>query len=217
MQMERETAPERQTQPERLRPQPKSQPQREKAQSTTSSSGKGPKAVVAALVLALAAGVGVWKFWPGASSDADLSETARQEIQAEFDQALPLKMPVATNPDEIDSGIRSLNLAPAEEQKLRDDIGQGAVELVWFEVWDHMEPDGDVITFSAGAYQATVPIEAAPQVFVLPVATAAPQITVQATKDGAGFGGVTAAVRTSNGRLVLPVVPQGTTFSVPLL
>ena len=96
-------------------------------------------------------------------------------------------MPVATNPDEIDSGIRSLNLAPAEEQKLRDDIGQGAVELVWFEVWDHMEPDGDVITFSAGAYQATVPIEAAPQVFVLPVATAAPQITVQATKDGAGF------------------------------
>ena len=33
---------ERQTQPERLRPQPKSQPQREKAQSTTSSSGKRP-------------------------------------------------------------------------------------------------------------------------------------------------------------------------------
>ena len=217
MPMERETAPQRQPQPERLRAQPKSQLQRKKAEAKTTSSRKAPKAMAIALVLALASGVGAWKFWPGSTSDADLTEAARQEIQAEFDQALPLKMPAATNLDEIDSGIKSLNLAPDEEQKLRDDIGQGVVELVWFEVWDHMDPDGDVITFSAGSYQATVPVELAPQVFVLPVATAAPQITVQATKDGAGFGGITAAVRTSNGTVVLPVVPQGTSFSVPLL
>ena len=141
MQTERETTPQRQ--PERLQPKP--QPQRKKAQTKTTSSRNAPKTMAIALVLALAAGVGAWKFWPGATSDADLTEVARQEIQAEFDQALPLKLPAATNPDEIDSGIKSLNLAPDDEQKLRDDIGQGAVELVWFEVWDHMDPDGDVI------------------------------------------------------------------------
>lgn len=186
----------------------------------------GMKMALLGIAIVLSVGFGLDR-WNSVSSEADhLSESAKEQLSTAFKAIGRLQVePVPMQ--EVDAAIAAMPLSADRQKSLRraaqtgisgvvptpglPDVGQN--RLVWLELNDFANEDGDVVSISSAGYQIQVGIVHATNRIAIPVDHTG---TVVVTGVHDGGGGITLGFRTGSGLYSLPVLSVGETLTFPV-
>lgn len=169
---------------------------------------------VIALALSMVAVTGVSLLF---SAPEEMTSTAEQERIAAFEAASPLPLPTVNlaDPAERQEAFQSLNLNPVQAKQLQTDLTQRGGRLVWIELFDDCQEDGDIVEIRSFYFNQEIPIFHAPRRVAVTLSPDERGIALTGIHDGGG--GITVAVR-ENGRIVpLPRLRPGQTVVIPIL
>lgn len=172
-------------------------------------------ALVAVALSAVVAG-GAWLF--GAFAGNDPFDPAKEPARlAEYESGQSLRLEPVNLADrrEWEEALKSLNVTPAEAEQLQKDLKAQSTRLVWLDVFDDVDEDGDIVAIKTSAFSKEIPIFHVPHRVAVPVALGEREILLTGVRDGRG--GITVAVR-ANGRIVpLPRLRPGQPVGIPIL
>ena len=202
------------------RPEPRPQPMPMPAPAPMAQLALKPapwlKPVLVAVALSAVVAGGAWQLGAFAGDDA-LSPTEEQARQDAFKAAgrLPLQPVNLADRREWEKALKSLNVTPAEAEQLQKDLKAQSTRLVWLDVFDDVDEDGDIVAIKTSAFGKEIPIFHAPHRVAVPVALGEREILITGVRDGRG--GITVAVR-ADGRIVpLPRLRPGQPVAIPIL
>jgi hypothetical protein len=178
-------------------------------------------------LIAVTLGLGALATWLLPTQRTD--RVSAQEVDSRrvaFTQArrLPLQS-VAV--EQIDNALSSMRLEPASQKELRRLLptpstqqaavptpapNRSEVRLVQLTLWDTHDQDGDVVAIVSAGYRREVLLTNAPQTIVIPVDDGA-QVQIVGVRDGGG--GITLGVRGSDSQVLLPIMSEGQTLTLP--
>ena len=167
-----------------------------------------------ALALGVVAVTGAPLFF---SATEEMTPARVQERHAAFEAAGPLPLPTVNlaDPAERQEAFQSMNLNPDQAKQLQTDLMQRAGHLVWLDVFDDCQEDGDIVEIRTFYFNQEIPIFHAPHRVAVAVYSDDRGIALEGIRDGGG--GITAAVR-AEGRLIpLPRLRPGQTVVIPIL
>lgn len=172
-------------------------------------------ALVAVALSAIVAG-GAWQL--GAFAGDDPFDPAKEQARlAEYESGQSLRLEPVNLADrrEREEALKSLNVTPAEAEQLQKDLKAQSTRLVWLDVFDDVDEDGDIVAIKTSSFSKEIPIFHAPHRVAVPVALGEREILLGGVRDGRG--GITVAVR-ADGRIVpLPRLRPGQTVGIPIL
>lgn len=87
------------------------------------------------------------------------------------------------------------------------------LRLVSVSLWDTHAQDGDVVAIASAGYRRDVTITKAPQIITFPVDQAA---TLQVIGVRDGGGGITLGIRGPSQEILMPIMSEGQTLSLPV-
>ena len=174
---------------------------------------KGPRrslGLIAGAVALVAIGIAGALWASGGSSDS-VSDATRQAWAASFAAAPPTRLNVVPAA-EVDRALGEMQLPPAQQQQLRDDLANGRTRLVWLSFTDVMAEDGDMVRIESGPYAAQVTAVNTPTRVYLPEP---PSGVVNVTGVRDGGGGITIAITSGGTPVNLPFMSVGQVVGIP--
>lgn len=135
-----------------------------------------------------------------------------------FQAAVPLPLPTVNLNDthELQEALRTTQLKSAEVKQLQSDINRMPnSRLIWVDVFDDCDEDGDVIAIKSLTFSQQIPIFHTPHRVAVYVMPGERQILLTGIRDG--YGGITVAVKTNIGIIQLPYLLPGQTVAIPFL
>jgi hypothetical protein len=196
-----------------------------RAQPVPNGNRQGPGSalawIVAATVLTLGCGAAAgWVFGDNAPERIAKSEIEARQLAFTRIEPLPLQL-VAER--DVAAAVRSMQLEPARQAALLkmalppalqgSAAAPSGVRLVQVTVWDTHSEDGDVVALVSAGYRREVVLSNAPQTIALPIDGAA-QMQVVGVRDGGG--GITLGVQGAERRVLMPIMSEGQTLTLPL-
>ena len=173
--------------------------------------------LLAAGLLVLGSGAGAaWMF--GARAHDRVAGSEVQDRLSAFGRVEPLRLP-AVAAEQIEQAIASMQLPPAQQAQLREltrpvpKVAAAGVRLVELTVWDTHSQDGDVVALVSAGYRREIVLTNAPQTVVLPIDGAA-RMRLIGVHDGGG--GITLGVRGADEQVLMPIMSEGQTLTLPL-
>lgn len=165
-------------------------------------------------------------FAPGAQ---DLvANTEKQERQLAFTKVSELRVS-EVEASKIDTALNEMMLPPNERAQMRSLLapaastnptipGGGAVSspvlrLVSISLWDTHAEDGDVVAVVGGGYRREIVLTKTIQTIAFPVDRLA-MVEIVGVRDGGG--GITLGIRGSSQEILMPIMSEGQTLSLPL-
>ncbi|HZR04164.1 MAG TPA: hypothetical protein VFA81_13455 [Burkholderiales bacterium] len=172
----------------------------------------------------------------GPKAQDQLTSQEIQERQAAFTKERALAVTVV-DADQIDAALDGMQLSPYDKAQMRalltpsgaQQTGAGttsnapaanaptqisSLRLVSVSVWDTDAADGDVVAITSAGYRREVVLSKTVQVVTFPVDSTA---TVQVTGIRDGGGGITLGLRGPSQELLMPIMSEGQTISLPVL
>ncbi len=170
-----------------------------------------PSLIAFALGTAAVTGVAIW--FP-ASRDMTFAE---EERIAAFEAAGPLPLPLVNlaDPAERQEAFQSMNLNPVQAEQWQTDLTQRGGRLVWLDVFDDHQEDGDIVAIRTFSFSQEIPIFHAPHRVAVPLSPEERGMTLTGVYDGGG--GITVAVRVEGRFVPLPPLQPGQTLVIPIL
>lgn len=163
------------------------------------------KTVLTAGLALLAVSLGIsWLTYPS-SGDRPLSAAEQMIRLRQFQQAGALSLPIV-HPTERAEALDLMNLPDPQRQLLQQRLDSRDSELVWLTLWDNVDQDGDVVAIESNGFRQTVNLLHAPQRVAIP-RPADGVVNITGVHDGGG--GITIAVKTMTGDVVMPVMAPG--------
>jgi hypothetical protein len=169
------------------------------------------------LSLGCAAGI-AWiagfKLWGQKPSD-DMSDAMRRQLRAAMANASlgPTRIDM-TDPQQMEAARQSLQLPPAEADRMIADARAGKMQMGWVSLRDFLDEDGDIAQISIGGFTRTVPLKNAPTPVAIPIVPG-DFLRVTGLVDGGG-GGVTVGITTGGGAEVQMPLDVGETITLPV-
>lgn len=185
-----------------------------------------------ALTLGIGAGA-TWLFAP--ESQDRLTPTEIEQRAAAFAKAPPLVLK-AIPASELDRRLGEMQLAPVAQVELKQTLrastaaapdaapaakttpqaaarpDPASMRLVELTLWDSHAPDGDVVRIVSAGYSRDVMLQKQPVVVAVPVQGSSIQIV--GVRDGGG--GITLGVQGSSTPMMMPIMSEGQTISLPV-
>ena len=216
---------------------PRQLPELQPEHQSNRKSSSGAWLLAAALVVAEFGGLGTW-LWPVKRTD-HVSPQERESRQSAFTHLSAIALPTIVA-ESIGSTLDSMRLGPSERGKLREMLSASAsadnlprgvplstaqptpalspapslLRLVSVTLWDTHDQDGDIVTVSSAGYQRQVVLTNAPQTVSFPIDQAS---VVQFSGVHDGGGGITLGIRGPNLELLMPIMSEGQTLSLPVV
>lgn len=171
-----------------------------------------PLAVAVALTAIIATGAVL--LMPTEESLTPAEEAAR--ITA-FEAAQPMRLePVnLADPAEWEEALTVMNLKPEERKALENNLLAKAERLVWLDVFDDCQEDGDIVHVKSSSFQQQVAIFHAPRRLAVSLALSEKTIALTGIRDGGG--GITVSVRVQGRMVPLPRLSPGQTMMIPVM
>lgn len=171
-----------------------------------------PLAVAVALTAIIATGAVI--LMPTEESLTPAEEAAR--ITA-FESAQPMRLePVnLADPAEREEALSVMNLKPEERKALENNLLAQAERLVWLDVFDDCQEDGDIVHVKSSSFQQQVAIFHAPRRLAVTLAPSEKAIALTGIRDGGG--GITVSVRVQGRMVPLPRLSPGQTMMIPVM
>lgn len=188
----------------------------EQSQTARPVAGLLPSIKTRALAAAVAAalvGLAITTLAPATDELTPDEDQARLEA---FSAAVPLPLPLVklTSAAELKEAFQSLGLSQAEQQALQLNLQANQARLVWLDVFDNCQEDGDIVAIRTLEYHREIPILHAPTRFAVPVSTGEQAIMLTGIQDGGG--GITVAIRVEGRTVPVPRLRPGETLSIPI-
>jgi hypothetical protein len=143
-------------------------------------------------------------------SPAEAEARLNAYLAAPYVQVKPVNL---ADPQEQAKALQSLQQAFPNPEELREYV-QRTERLVWLEVFDDCQEDGDIVNVRTFDYSQNIPIFHAPTRIALSVPAGQSSIVLTGVKDGGG--GITVAIRAEGRLLPLPVMRPGQTLLLPI-
>jgi hypothetical protein len=158
--------------------------------------------------------------------DKPLDRVAKSEIeerQLTFSRAEPLRMEHIAA-DQAIAAVRSMQLE-LPQQALLLNLAQApagieapaatpmSLHLARVTVWDTHSEDGDVVALVSAGYRREILLTNAPQTIAIPIDGTA-QMQIVGVRDGGG--GITLGVRGADRQVLMPIMSEGQTLTLPL-
>jgi hypothetical protein len=143
------------------------------------------------------------------TNTVESDELSSEQIQtrlSEFNNKVGLVSINLSDDDELSKAYKSMDLPDAELATLQIFLEKGMVRLVWLTIWDDLAEDGDTVEISSSGYKRVVVLKNETIAIAIPVGSE--NITITGIKDGMA-GGITAGIKTSSGKVLLPVMREG--------
>lgn len=143
-----------------------------------------------------------------------VSQTEIQKRQTGFTASRALSV-AAVDPADYEKTLGEMRLAPTEQSQLRARLTDGSesVRLVSMTLWDTHSEDGDVVAVVSAGYRNEIAILHGPQVVSFPV-DGTGLVQIVGVRDGGG--GITLGVRGPQRELLMPIMSEGQTISIPV-
>lgn len=173
-----------------------------------------PKLKPLAVALAAIIATGAIILMPTEESLTPAEEAAR--ITA-FEAAQPLRLePVnLADPAEREEALTVMNLKPEERKALENNLLAKAEGLVWLDVLDDCQEDGDIVNVKSSSFHQEVAIFHVPRRLAVTLAPGEKSIALTGIKDGGG--GITVSVRVQGRIVPLPRLSPGQTMMIPVM
>lgn len=171
-----------------------------------------PLAVAIALTAIVATGAVL--LIPTEESLTPAEEAAR--ITA-FEAAQPMRLePVnLADPAEREEALTVMNLKPEERKALENNLLAQAERLVWLDVFDDCQEDGDIVNIKSTSFHQDVAIFHVPRRLAVTLAPSEKAIALTGIRDGGG--GITVSVRVQGRIVPLPRLSPGQTMMIPVM
>ena len=171
-----------------------------------------PLAVAVALTAIIATGAVL--LIPTEESLTPAEEAAR--ITA-FEAAQPMRLePVnLADPAEREEALTVMNLKPEERKALENNLLAQAERLVWLDVFDDCQEDGDIVNIKSTSFHQDVAIFHVPRRLAVTLAPSEKAIALTGIRDGGG--GITVSVRVQGRMVPLPRLSPGQTMMIPVM
>ena len=171
-----------------------------------------PLAVAIALTAIVATGAVL--LIPTEESLTPAEEAAR--ITA-FEAAQPIRLkPVnLADPAEREEALTVMNLKPEERKALENNLSTQAERLVWLDVFDDCQEDGDIVNIKSTSFHQDVAIFHVPRRLAVTLAPSEKAIALTGIRDGGG--GITVSVRVQGRIVPLPRLSPGQTMMIPVM
>lgn len=167
-----------------------------------------------------------------AKSQDRVSDKEKQERQIEFTKVRELQVPELEAAN-FDAALDDMRLAPQERAQLRTLLvsaapgttsgsstspvasatGNSPLRLVSVSVWDSDAEDGDVVAVVSGGYRREVALTKAVQTIAFPV-DGSSLVQFVGVRDGGG--GITLGLRGPSQEILMPIMSEGQTLSLPI-
>ena len=136
---------------------------------------------------------------------------------AAFEAAGPLPLPTVNlaDPAERQEALHSMNLNPVQAEQWQTDLTQRGGRLVWLDVLDDHQEDGDIVAIRTFSFSQEIPLFHAPHRVAVPLSPEERGIALTGVYDGGG--GITVAVRVDGRFVPLPRLQPGQTIAIPIL
>jgi hypothetical protein len=171
-----------------------------------------PLAVAVALTAIIATGAVL--FLPTEESLTPAEEAARVTA-FEAAQPIPLEPVNLADPAEREEALTVMNLNPEERKALENNLLAQAERLVWLDVLDDCQEDGDIVNIKSSSFHQDVAIFHAPRRLAVTLAPSEKAIALTGIKDG--VGGITVSVRVQGRIVPLPRLSPGQTMMIPVM
>lgn len=156
----------------------------------------------------------------GPPSGDHLSEQEKATIAGDFAKIRAVRLTPVTAA-EWSGALDTMKLTPQARSELEKNLSPSAVtkqannssRLVWLELRDFASEDGDVVQIASEGYQIEIALFNAPTRIAVPVG-AQGMLTIRGIHDGGG--GITAALKSWDRPIPLPLMQEGQTLSVPV-
>lgn len=171
-----------------------------------------PLAVAVALTAIIATGAVL--FLPTEESMTPAEEAARVTA---FEAAQPIALePVnLADPAEREEALSVMNLKPEERKALEKNLSAQAERLVWLDVFDDCQEDGDIVNIQSSSFHQDVAIFHVPRRLAVTLALSEKAIALTGIRDGGG--GITVSVRVQGRIVPLPRLSPGQTMMIPVM
>ena len=171
-----------------------------------------PLAVAVALTAIIATGAVL--FLPTEESLTPAEEAARVTA---FEAAQPMRLePVnLADPAEREEALTVMNLKPEERKALENNLLAQAERLVWLDVFDDCQEDGDIVNIKSTSFHQDVAIFHVPRRLAVTLAPSEKAIALTGIRDGGG--GITVSVRVQGRIVPLPRLSPGQTMMIPVM
>lgn len=143
-------------------------------------------------------------------------EQARIEA---FQAAIPLSLPTVNlnDPKERQEAFQSMQLDTKQADQMSNDLNsQPGSRLVWVDVFDDYDEDGDAVAVKSLSFYQQTTIFHAPHRMAVYVTPNERQISLIGVRDGGG-GGITVAIRINGGAIPLPRMLPGQVIPIPII
>lgn len=191
---------------------------------------------VLAITTALGA-AGTYFFAPNVQDQ--VTDQEKQERQIAFTKVRTLQA-IEVEADKVDAALDEMRLPPPERAQMRAMLPAGGatqqpstpptgnvapppvaplpgqdkpLRLVSISLWDTHAPDGDVVAIVSAGYRREIVLTKAEQMITFPVDQAA---TVQVVGVRDGGGGITVGIRGPMQDILMPIMSEGQTLSLPV-
>ena len=172
---------------------------------------------LAAVAVMLAAAAGAYFTFAGGGDT--VSEQQKQQRMAGYQTLVasgtgfPVRLVGA---QELDKAFASMpdTVTKQTQEKMRQEVNQGRLQLAWVTIWDTQSEDGDVVRFESSA---SIPVEVTALNRKTTLAIPYPsdgQILVTGVKDGGG--GITVALESGRASIDWPTMAPGDQMKLPL-
>ena len=173
-----------------------------------------PLAVAVAVALTAIVATGAVILLPTEEALTPAEEAAR--ITA-FEAAQPMHLePVnLADPAELEEALTVMNLKPEERKALENNLWAQAERLVWLDVFDDCQEDGDIVNIKSTSFHQDVAIFHVPRRLAVTLAPGEKAIALTGIRDGGG--GITVSVRVQGRIVPLPRLSPGQTMMIPVM
>ncbi len=195
------------------------QPLRQPTQNKNRSQSRLSRYIIATAAAGLITIFSLFSLHQSPQTD-QLSQVQQQELLTDFQtiQSFHLdKVP----PAKIATAIAAMGLSQQDTKALKTTIADSGKKvqttketaLVWLDIWDFANQDGDIVSISSAGYQVTYPLYKNKTRVPIPVVSGQP-IQITGTVDGGG--GITLGVQNAQQEVALPVIQSGQTLTLPV-
>jgi hypothetical protein len=161
-----------------------------------------------------------------------VTDKEKQERQIAFTRVRDLHV-LEVEATKVDASLDEMRLAPPERKQMRALLSPAAsgtlsgsststaafatgnppLRLVSVSLWDSHAEDGDVVAVISGGYRREVALTKAVQTITFPVDSSS-QVQFVGVRDGGG--GITLGLRGPSQEILMPIMSEGQTLSLPI-